>query len=245
MKGKPIRNSVGVLIAVILLITVCFNNTKWQIPLYLAAFGAWTGFLAVRWLWRKRPLRRKRLRRRRTKTDTQTTRLLLGHLNGRITEQLHVVFPEATWQWQTEDPARVAQGGMGRILLYGTGAYTHADVMVDGYYRISVEMLNVTPLRTLLGDPPPPFPVDPADWFDRVGREALTRIIIDLNSRGYTRVYLRETGEVYTIEGDTESIKETLQHMPGKAMWPTLCTVFTRFGLNTTMEPERIAITWT
>ena len=244
MKGKPILGNLGFLAAVVLLVTVLFRSAAYQWILYLAAFGAWAGSLLLRRLWRKRPRRRIRLHRRRTKTDTQTTRLLLGHLNWRITEQLQSAFPEATWQWQTEQPERVAQGGMGRILLYGAGAYTHADVTVDGYYRISLEMLNVTPLRTLRGDPPPPSPVNPADWFERVGREALTRIIIDLNSRGYTRIYLRENGEVYTLEGGTETVKETMRHMPGKALWQELCAVFTLHGLKVAEEPDRIAITW-
>ena len=247
MKGNPIKSSLGFLAAAVLLVAVFFKKADYQWALYLAAFGAWAGFLLLRRLRHKRPRLRKRHRKPRQgkeSLDAKVDQLLLGHLNGRITAQLQAVFPEATWQWQTEDPARVAQGGMGRILLYGAGAYTHADVTVDVYYRVSLEMLSVTPLRTLLGEPPPPSPVNPAEWFERVGREALTRIITDLNSRGYARVYLRENGEVFALENGTESVKETLRHMPGKAMWQQLCALFTRQGLNAAAETDRIAITW-
>ncbi|MDR2696259.1 MAG: hypothetical protein LBC79_07780 [Deltaproteobacteria bacterium] len=247
MKGKRALGSFGVLAAMVLLVAVLFNGAWYQHYLYLTAFSAWAGCLLLRWLWRKRPrLRRRKPKRkdRKASLSTKADRLLAGHLNWRITEQLRSVYPEAVWQWQTAHPARVAQGGIGRILLYGAGGYTHADVTVDGYYRISLDMLEVTPLQTLLGNPPPPVPVDPAEWFETFGRQALTDVIMDLNPRGYTRMYLRENGEVYTLEGGAESVKETLQHMPGKAMWQELCAVFTRQGLNAAAEPDRIVLTW-
>ncbi|MCL2106421.1 MAG: hypothetical protein FWH26_05090 [Oscillospiraceae bacterium] len=243
MKKGKVLGSFGALAAMVLLVAVLFSGAWYQQYLYLAVFGAWAGFLLLRWLRRKRPRPRRRQEKRKQRKASLNKRvdqLLLGHLNWRITEKLQSVYPEATWQWQTENPVRIAQGGMARVLLYGAGGHTHADVVADGYGRISLDMLEVTPLPGSR----PPNPVSPAEWFDRHGRHVLTALVNELNPRGYTRMYLRENGEVFTLRGGNEFVEETLQHMPGKALWRELCAVIALMGLSAAEESDRIAISW-
>ena len=246
MKGRKTLGSFGVLAAMVLLVAVLYSGAWYQHYLYLAVISAWAGFLLLRRLWRKRPRPRRRQakrKQRKASLDKRMDQLLLGHLNWRITEKLQSVYPEATWQWQTADPVRIAQGGIARVLLYGAGGHTHADVVADGYGRIALELLEITPLRTPPGSRPP-NPVSPAEWFDRHGRHVLTALVNELNPRGYTRMYLRENGEVFTLRGGNEFVEETLRHMPGKALWRELCAVITRMGLSAEEEPDRIAISW-
>ena len=247
MKGRKALGSFGALAALTLLVAVLFNGADYQWILFLAVFGAWAGFLLLRRRLRRAVASRRhgpaRKNRKKGPRGPAAESLLLGHLNWRITEKLQSVYPEAAWQWQTADPVRIASGGIARILLYGAGGHTHADVAVDGYGRIALDLLEVTPLRTLPGNPPP-CPVNPAEWFDRHGRHALTALINELNPRGYTRMYLRENGEVFTLRGGNEFVEETLQHMPGKALWQELCAVITRMGLSAEEESDRIAISW-
>ncbi|MCL1855098.1 MAG: hypothetical protein FWF86_05135, partial [Clostridia bacterium] len=83
-----------------------------------------------------------------------------------------------------------------------------------------------------------------ADWYEWVGKEVLHEVITELNTRGYSRVFIKETGEVYVVEDGDESVKATLKEMPGKALWAELVEVLAAGDLRGEIDNDRLSVAW-
>jgi len=188
-------------------------------------------------------------------TDEASDRILLGHLSCRITEKLKSVFPDATWQWQEKLPERIAKGGTGRIRIEGADEYSHADITVDKYFRLSFAMMKIVSLKDVSGEESEAaetetpeaketVQVNVADWYEWVGKETLHEVITELNTRGYSRVFVKETGDVYVVEDGNESVKATLKEVPDKSRWSELVDVLVAGGLSGEIDNDRLVVAW-
>jgi hypothetical protein len=277
MNGRLFSKSLSLLIVAVLIITAFFREPKHQ-WLYIAVFAVWAAVLLLRSLAgriaglgrilrktaqgidaarRTAKLKQKKALAETTLTarsDSSDDKLLLGHLNCRITDKLRAVFPDATWRWQEKTPELIARGGTGRIRIEDAGEYTHADVTVDSFFRISFAMMKIISLQetaedaarpeTDTADAREPVQANVADWYDWVGKEALQDVITELNSRGYSRVFVKETGEVYVVEDGDEAVKATLKEMPGKSKWTELVDVLAAGDLRGEIDNDRLAVAW-
>lgn len=186
--------------------------------------------------------------------DESADKLLLGHLNCRITEKLKSVFSEATWQWQEKNPERIAKGGTGRIRIEGADEYGYADVTVDKYFRISFEMMKIVSLQDVAAGSETPeadteetgefVKVNVADWYEWVGKEALHEVITELNTRGYSKVFVKENGDIYVVEDGNETVKATFKDMPGKTNWAELVEVLKAGQLQGEIDNDRLIVAW-
>ena len=281
MNGKFFSKSLQFLLLATLLLLAFFREPSHQ-WMFIAVFGGWAALmllrlLAGRVLWAGRLLkkagngisvmRQKANAERAAKRqephhpqmsetsdgDESADRLLLGHLSCRITDKLKAVFPDASWQWQEKNPEQLAKGGTGRIRIEGADEYTHADVTVDGYFRISFAMMKIVSLQdaaepvipeTEKNKPQEPVQANVADWYEWVGKEVLHEVITELNTRGYSRVFIKETGEVYVVEDGDEAVKATLNEMPGKSKWAELVEVLAAGDLRGEIDNDRLAVAW-
>jgi len=189
-------------------------------------------------------------------TDEASDRILLGHLSCRITEKLKSVFPDATWQWQEKLPERIAKGGTGRIRIEGADEYSHADITVDKYFRLSFAMMKIVNLKDVNGvstennsdaesdEKDPCDRVNVSDWYEWVGKEVLQEVITELNTRGYSSVFISEGGDVYVVEDGNEAVKATLKEMPVKNDWAELVDVFAAGELSGKIDNDRLVVAW-
>jgi len=186
-------------------------------------------------------------------TGNAADKLLLSHLSCRVTDKLKAVFPDATWFWLEENPGRVAEGGTARIRVKGADEYTHADVTVDEFFRIGFEMIKIVSLKDIVEPVVPetenaeahsPAQANVADWYEWVGKEALHEVITELNTRGYSRVFIKETGEVYVVEDGSEAVKAALKGMPGKSGWAELVDVLAAGDLCGEIDNDRLTVAW-
>ena len=70
--------------------------------------------------------------------------------------------------------------------------------------------------------------VDPAIWYDLVGREVLTGLIRDWSTRGHSMLHIAEDGKVFFTEGADEIQAEELKEFPTKQYWPELAKCLKR-----------------
>jgi hypothetical protein len=277
MNGKFFSKSVSFLIVATLVLTAFFRDPKYQ-WLYIAVFGGWFTILLLRFLagriaglgrFLKKATQRIEIARRTAKprqakakketvitaqADSSDDKLLLGHLSCRITDKLRAVFPDATWYWQEKSPELIARGGTGRIRIEGAEEYTHADVTVDSFFRLSFAMMKIVSLQdaadetvtpeAVVAETPEPVQANVADWYEWIGKEVLQEVITELNSRGYSRVFIKETGEVYVVEDGDEAVKATLKEMPGKSKWMELVDVLAAGELRGEIDNDRLAVAW-
>ena len=277
MSENFFSKSLKLLMVAVLILLAFFQDPKYQ-WMYIAVFGFWAAclllrILAGRILWLGQLLKKaaqgiaamrkaaKAKPRKEPKgtplavqADITADKLLLSHLSCRVTDKLKAVFPDAAWQWQEERPELIARGGTGRIRVEGAGEYTHADVTVDSYFRLSFAMMKIVNLleaaylpetsETDAAEAPEPVQASAADWFEWVGKEILLEVITELNTRGYSRVFIKETGEVYVVEEGNETVKATLKEMPGKSKWEEIVSVLAANELKGIIDNDRLAVSW-
>ncbi len=181
--------------------------------------------------------------------------VLLGHVSCRISEKLRSAYPEATWQWDAPHPEAIIRGGTIRIKTSNTEDYTHAEVTVGSYYRISFKMMKIVDFaasvnpeadaeETDAGTDSEPKVVDVSVYYELVGREVLTNLISDLATRGHSSLHIMEDGAVYFTEGADEVKADELQEFPSKQYWPELAKCIEGDDLRVQLLDNRIAVAW-
>ena len=99
-------------------------------------------------------------------------------------------------------------------------------------------MVKIVPLSKVGGEtneddatPPNRQPVDPRIWYETQGRSVLEALISDLNSRGHSKLTLREDGDICIEQGEDAVSQEHLNNFPQKVYWPRLAAVsYTHLG---------------
>ena len=255
MKQKR-PTAISVLVGGMLLILVFIRGTLSQ--LLLAGFVLLWCVVMI--------LRRRKGQRLPALPPKDLTPLLMRHVEGRITEQLHGVYPQAVWRWRDPKPEKtVLAGGTLWLSTENTGPYHVANVSFSDPYTLAVELVQTCPLQKAeepmetsqpvaeQPSPEPPketvVPEPPREdenlWFDMVGQRALTEIITDLNVQGCTRLLLRENGDVYAVDAQQQAQQvSTLEQMPSRGLWDQLKDRLTELELTVNLEGDHMVIAW-
>ena len=178
--------------------------------------------------------------------------LLLRHVNHRISSYLRSTYADVTWEWCEKHPEKLAaQGGTGRIRVFGIQDFNYADVKLDQNGGIRFDMMRIVPLSEVGGaespeekTPPNKQPVDPQIWYEMQGRKVLEALIADLNSRGHSRLTFHESGDVYIKQDQKEVAAEHLSNFPARVYWPRLVQVFESNGLAAEATAQGITVSW-
>ena len=259
--GKP-KTSLGVSVSFLIVAVVAilaFVRGKLEIPLLIAVFAFWGLFV----LWKLLLPAARVLREERenapmadwvpadvpgdTGTSPDLGSMLLLHLNHRITGSLNSYHPNARWEWMTDDPVHFAkEGGTSRIRVYGIPGYEYADIQLDHKAHIDITLLNVAPLSGSENDKPGRQPLNPQVWFETQGKETLTRLINELNSRGHSTLYVKEDGSICTQPEDNaeETSQGAFQGFPAKVYWGSLVEVLRQNGVAATALEHCIQVAW-
>lgn len=204
-----------------------------------------------------------------TKTDTPVTNpmlhqevlqehqdeMMLRHIALRITDKLKSAYPHATWQWQGKPLLQnILQGSTVRISVEDMAEFTHADITFDRFGRIHVEPMiigsfaaspvpDATEAVTAEAEPEPPV-VDVNVWYELIGQKALENIITELNANGYTKLSIKENGDIVINRQKKESVKATLDAFPGKPYWEELITVLEENELKGKITGSCLQVSW-
>ena len=145
----------------------------------------------------------------------------------------------------------IRNGGTGRIRVFGIDEFDHADVTLDQNANIKCDMVKIVPLSKVGGEtseddatPPNRQPVDPRIWYETQGRSVLEALISDLNSRGHSKLTLRENGDICIEQGEDAVSQEHLNNFPQKVYWPRLAEVLESNGLAAEVTAQGIQVSW-
>ena len=204
-----------------------------------------------------------------TKTDTPVTNpmlhqevlqehqdeMMLRHIALRITDKLKSAYPHATWQWQGKPLLQnILQGSTVRISVEDMAEFTHADITFDRFGRIHVEPMIIgsfaaspvpddTEAVPAEVEPEPPV-VDVNVWYELIGQKALENIITELNANGYTKLSIKENGDIVINRQKKESVQATLDAFPGKPYWEELITVLEENELKGKITGSSLQVSW-
>ena len=141
-QNKTIWGSVGLLTGVVIAILALVRGT-WLFPLLIGTFAVW-GL----WLIFALALPYRRQKTQPVAFDRTLAQTLLHHVNYRVSACLKAGYPDARWEWMMRDPALfVAQGGTGRIRVFGIMGYEYADVTVDQSGKLSCALVKMVSVR--------------------------------------------------------------------------------------------------
>lgn len=270
-KAKPnLWPDVSILVVAVLAITAFFRSSL-QFWLLTTAFVVWSIYAFFRHLlpYIKEQKARREARefrrlyeQRHAKQQTfpdidisdPVSIVLLRHASHRISASLQAVYPNATWEWCTDDPERiVAKGGVGRIRLHGAADYNYAEITMDQDAKISFQLLKMVPFgaeeNTDSSEQPVPAPkkvreVDPQVWYEQKGKTVLTNLIADLNCRGYSSLTILEDGNISIKQADKEMKKPAFESVPERTYWPRLVKVFEQNGIAADATAQGLVLTW-
>ncbi len=182
-----------------------------------------------------------------TDDDDPVQAALLCQFSHRITDKLRSAYPQALWDWEKQpDVQRILSGKSNRICLKDAAEYTHAEVNLDTYGSIHLQLLKIQELsRSQASEATkkePPVNCD--SWYELVGENVLNQIITDLNARGYESLSINENGDVFITENDTPIVKDHFQNFPGKKHWTELIAIFQKNELQAQETDNVLVLTW-
>lgn len=174
---------------------------------------------------------------------------LMLHVNLRITESLHAIYPKATWSWVNDDPKQIVlNNGIGRIRVSGAGDYNFADIQIERTGTINCSMVQEMPELMLPakaeGQYPIKRPLNPQIWYEQQGRTILQNVITDLHSRGHAALTVSEDGSILIEENEEAVTYRRLADFPTRKYWDQLVQVFQKDGLAAKIEPKGLQLTW-
>ena len=137
-------------------------------------------------------------------------------------------YSDACFEWCEKRPAELIRtNGTGRIRLHNVDGFDHADITFGQDATIQCDLLKIVPLSkagTEQGDeaniPPNKQPIDPRIWYENCGREVMETLIADLNSRGHSKLTLRENGDICIQQDDELVPQEHLANFPARSTGP-------------------------
>ena len=82
--------------------------------------------------------------------------------------------------------------------------------------------------------------------YEAQGRDALGKLVADLDSRGHNSLTVREDGSICICpKTDGKEVKQgVLPGFPAKGLWPELAELLERDGLAAAVQNDCIAVTW-
>lgn len=173
--------------------------------------------------------------------------ILLRQISYQITDYLQSAYPDATWEFAEEMKLpRLLNGRPTRISTRNTGEYNFAEVSMNQYGSLHLQMLTVSALKRK-GDraaSPDTPKVDPASWYSLIGKPFLVEMIGNLQAKGHQKLFIGEQGDVYILNGKEPEVKGKLEHFPPKAYWPALLQVFADDELEAAETENAVEITW-
>ena len=241
---KTIGSSIGPLIGVVIAI-LAFVRGTWQLPLLIGAFAVWGLWLLCTQVFPRRTARKQQP----GDFNQQLAQILLRHVNYRVSDCLKAGYPDARWEWMMRDPALfVAQGGTGRIRVTGIPDYEYADVTVDQSGKLSCALVKMVSVQGAKQPPAATNQQKPEHevWYEAQGRNALGKLVSDLESRGHNSLTVQEDGSIYICpKADGKEVKQgVLPGFPAKGLWPKLADLLEQDGLAATVQGDCIAVTW-
>lgn len=222
------------------------KNRYWTLCLIIVGvFGTILLFLP-RWipkkLWKRR--RTKKAKYSAISSDESLETFLLCQISHRITGKLKSAYPEATWNWEQMPSVQdFVEGNLLRIVTKGTNDFNHAELYVDQYGQLHLQMLIIESLeRQTTADIE--RSVDPQSWYDLIGKPLLNKVIQDVYPKGYQKLYISTQGELYIVDGDQKEVKDIFEHFPPKPYWTTLASILNEDELNARATDFGLEIDW-
>ncbi len=184
--------------------------------------------------------------------SSSTGKVLLYHVNARITEKLQTTYPKARWDWDVDEPINIiCNKGVGKIKLFDAGEFNFANVKFLDFSAISLELMQIksfedisTSENVITPDPIKVEKVDVDAWYSINAQNLLSEIITDLNTKGGRKIFINEDGSIYSSENDLEPELQKIENMPERKYWDKIIGLNKNDGLNAVQKEKVMQVSW-
>lgn len=196
---------------------------------------------------KKEKIKSKTKKNKKSKPETEPIlNYAITQLSHRVTDKLHSAFPEGSWHWVEKPTVSLfAEGGKVRIATSKTEEFNEADVILDTYGRIEVEMLKTDSVSKIIKRTDETadanYTVDAEAWYSQCAQKVLTDIITDLNAHGTKVLCIKKDGSMVV---DDDKQVGTLKAFPSKNLWKKLVGIFEENGLMAVENEDSIELGW-
>lgn len=170
------------------------------------------------------------------------------HIELRITDKLKQIYPEARWNWEVVPTLKelLSSNKKMRITVEGMEKYTHADIQFDAYKRIHIEPMIIGSFtKPKEGEEPiKEWNQDITTWYELYAQEILNKVITELNASGYSKLAIKENGDIVIWKHKKEVIQTTLKDFPKENNWKTLIEILKKEQLKANINNNQLNIDW-
>ncbi len=183
-------------------------------------------------------------------------RSLLLQVNYRITEQLSTTYPNVSWLWLEKPGAEdVRLGGTWRISLQNADPFNYAEVSLSSSGAMAISLMQLV----RLGETSTAVPerdendlreselldrYDLRKWYAETGEKALCAMVEELNTQGYKKLVISESGNVLIGRPGGELLFSSIADFPPKSAWEDLCTLVREDDIRASVSGSQLAVAW-
>ena len=145
----------------------------------------------------------------------------------------------------------MANGGTGRIELFGVKEYNFADISFDNDANIDCSLLKIVSLKQAAQTEgqeatteTPKSEIDPQVWFEKSGRIVLKNLIADLSSRGHNTLIIKDDGSCVIKQGEQNITVSQLEAFPERVYHPRLIKVMAGAGIAAKTVDAGLSVNW-
>lgn len=166
----------------------------------------------------------------------------------RIQERVHSTFPDANVEICEKDILRIVSTGKSvYVPIKSAGHYSHISVGFRSDGEIQMNLFSLVNFDHLqkeekIAESEPTFEID--QWYSQRGQQMLTELITNMNSRGYTKLSINESGDVTVKENGRSVLKDHFKEIPPKEQWGRLKELMAEDEVAIQVSGKRLTVAW-
>ena len=177
-------------------------------------------------------------------------KLYTQQVQHRVQERLRSKFPGATVDLCDTEILRIMMTGkMGYAPIKKADTYSHLGVCIGRNGELQMNLFSLVNLENI-SEEPVIFPVvkddeqEVKDWYSQKGQQLLTELITQMHGRGYSKLSIKENGDVMVEENGRSVLKDRFSEIPPKTQWKALKTLLEEDDVQVQMSGRRLTLVW-
>lgn len=166
----------------------------------------------------------------------------------RINEKLHWKFPAADIEICDADILRMARTQQTIcVAVKKAENFSHLNISLlpNGVIKMNLfSLVNFEAIGTIKAEKSLPEDDDVEHWYRNEGQRLLTELVTNMNSRGFSKLSIRENGDVLVEESGENVVKDYFPEIPPKKQWAKLKKLMSSSDIQVQTSGKLLTFTW-
>lgn len=181
-------------------------------------------------------------------------KLYTQQVQHRVQERLRSKFPGATVDLCDAEILRImTTGKMAYAPIRKADSYSHLGVCLGRNGELQMSLFSLVNLENIRES----IPVEPVtisvvedetqevkDWYSQKGQQLLTELITQMHGRGYSKLSIKENGDVMVEENGRSVRKDFFSEIPPKTQWKALKELMEEDDVQVQVSGRRLTLAW-